>query len=69
MIIPKVTLGVIVGTRGFFNPELSRNDRKKLKTVLDEIGIDYLLPPDDMTPTGCVEAHGSANAGINWTAC
>ncbi len=66
MKIPEIKLGVIVGTRGFFNPELSLSDKKKLITVLDKAGISYLLPPDDMTPTGCIEDHEDAVKAGNW---
>jgi L-fucose isomerase-like protein len=66
MVIPEITLGVIVGTRGFFNPELSKSDKDKLIAVLDSLGIDYLIPPADLTPTGCIEGHEDAVKAGAW---
>lgn len=66
MVIPDITLGVIIGTRGFFNPELSRSDKGKLKGVLDARNIRYVMPPDEMTPTGCIEGHDDAVKAGSW---
>lgn len=47
--------GVIVGTRGFFNPALCDSARKELLETLDELGIDYVIAAEDSTPNGAVE--------------
>jgi len=51
----KACLGVIVGTRGFFNPVLSANARKELLKSLDALCIDYVIAPEGATPHGAVE--------------
>lgn len=53
----KITFGVIVGTRGFFNPELAGEGRKRLLSVLDQEGYNYIILPEDATPTGAVETY------------
>ncbi len=48
----KLCFGVIVGTRAFFNSDLAKDVRKQLlKTITDE-GYDYVILPEDATPTG-----------------
>ncbi|SHO42816.1 L-fucose/L-arabinose isomerase family protein [Desulfopila aestuarii] len=51
----KSCLGVIVGTRGFFNPILCGSARKELLASLDALSIDYVIAPEDATPHGAVE--------------
>lgn len=47
----KMCFGVIIGTRAYFNSELARDVRKQLlKTITDE-GYDYVILPEDATPT------------------
>ena len=50
-----VCFGVIVGTRGFFNSELSSNGRKELLSKLDQLGCNSIILSEDATPTGAVE--------------
>ena len=48
----KSCFGVIIGTRAYFNSELARDVRKQLlKTITDE-GYEYVILPEDATPTG-----------------
>lgn len=48
----KMCFGVIIGTRAYFNSELARDVRKQLlKTITDE-GHEYIILPEDATPTG-----------------
>ncbi len=48
----KLCFGVIIGTRAYFNSELAKDVRKQLlKTITDE-GYDYVILPEDATPTG-----------------
>lgn len=51
----KTTFGVIVTTRGFFNPDLARAGRRELLAKLDQLGYGYVILPYDATPTGAVE--------------
>ncbi len=51
----KTAFGLIVGTRGFFNPALAAEGRKQLLAKLDALGYDYIIPPEDTTPNGAIE--------------
>ena len=44
--------GVIIGTRAYFNSELARDVRKQLLKILENEGYDYVILPEDATPTG-----------------
>ncbi len=44
--------GVIIGTRAYFNSELARDVRKQLLKTLEDNGYDYVILPEDATPTG-----------------
>ena len=44
--------GVIIGTRAYFNSELARDVRKQLLKTLEDEGYDYVILPEDATPTG-----------------
>ena len=48
----KTCFGVIIGTRAYFNSELARDVRKQLLTTLDKLEIQYVILPEDATPTG-----------------
>ncbi|KPK85307.1 MAG: fucose isomerase [Bacteroides sp. SM23_62_1] len=52
----KLTFGLIVGTRGFFNAELARGGRKDLLNLLKKTGHNHVILPQDETPTGAVES-------------
>ncbi len=54
------TFGVIVATRGFFNPRLASEGRKALLQKLDRLGFDYVLPAVDATPNGAIETLADA---------
>ena len=56
----KATFGLIVGTRGFFNPELAAQGRKDLEAKLDKLGYNYIIPPVDATPNGAIETLADA---------
>lgn len=51
----KTTFGVIVGTRGIFNPEQARDGRKDLLKKLTDLGFEYVILPESATPYGAVE--------------
>ena len=56
----KITFGLIVGTRGFFNPKLAREGRKQLTVKLDSLGYDYVILPEKATSHGAIETLADA---------
>ncbi|MDR1525547.1 MAG: fucose isomerase [Tannerella sp.] len=48
----KMCFGVIIGTRAYFNSELARDVRKQLLKTITGEGYDYVILPEDATPTG-----------------
>ena len=44
--------GIIIGTRPYFNSELAKDVRKQLLRTLADEGYDYVILPEDATPTG-----------------
>lgn len=48
----KMCFGVIIGTRAYFNSELAKDVRKQLLKTLTNGGYDYVILPEDSTPTG-----------------
>jgi L-fucose isomerase-like protein len=55
-----VTLGVIVGNRGFFPSHLCEDGRTTILKVLEEEGIKAIAISSDETPYGSVESLGEA---------
>ena len=56
----KMTMGVIVGNRGFFPGELARSGREEMIQALAKAGIDsVVLGPED-SKHGAVETHDEA---------
>jgi len=56
----KTTFGLIVGTRGFFNPALAAEGRQQLLAKLDQLGYNYVIPPEKATPNGAIETLADA---------
>lgn len=50
-----VTFGVIVGTRGFFNPVLASEGRKEIVALLDKLGYKYVIVGENDSKYGVVE--------------
>ena len=48
----KLCFGVIIGTRAYFNSALAKDVRKQLLKTIEEQGYDYVILPEDATPTG-----------------
>ena len=48
----KTCFGVIIGTRAYFNSELAKDVRKQLLKTLEDGGYEYIILPEDATPTG-----------------
>jgi L-fucose isomerase-like protein len=73
----KMTLGLIVGNRGFFPDHLARTGRTEMKAVLESAGVDVICLGENDSKHGAVETraeaarcaelfrkHGSAMDGI-----
>lgn len=56
----KSTFGLIVTTRGFFNPILASEGRKQLMDKLEAMGIHYVVLGEQDTNYGCVETQEDA---------
>ncbi len=55
-----VTLGVIVGNRGFFPAHLALSGRRTMLDVLEKAGIRAILTPEDATNAGAIESLAEA---------
>ncbi|NDJ62400.1 MAG: fucose isomerase [Chloroflexi bacterium] len=55
-----VTLAVIVGNRGFFPAHLALSGRKTILEVLEQAGIQAIIPPEDATNVGSIESLAEA---------
>lgn len=58
----KVTFGVIVTTRGFFNAELAKDGRAELLEKLEKMGYNTVCLNEDQTRLGLVETMEDAQA-------
>ncbi|MBP8305596.1 MAG: fucose isomerase [Phycisphaerae bacterium] len=56
----KITFGVIVGTRGFFNPKLAQAGRRQLERQLKKLGYDHVILPAAATEHGAIETYAHA---------
>lgn len=48
----RMCFGIIIGTRAYFNSELAKDVRKQLLRTLADESYDYVILPEDATPTG-----------------
>lgn len=48
----RMCFGIIIGTRAYFNSELAKDVCKQLLKTLADEGYDYVILPEDATPTG-----------------
>jgi len=60
MMQKKITFGLIVATRNIFNAQLAKEGRKQLLMVLDKLGFQYVIPPENATPNGAIETLSDA---------
>ncbi len=60
MIRKKLVFGVIIGVRGFFNPQLAVGDRAALYKLLTDLGIDWVTLDSEETPSGAIETLADA---------
>ena len=51
----KLSFGLIIGTRGFFNPKLAQEGREQLLKKLDSLGYSYVILPDKIGRAWCRE--------------
>lgn len=58
--MPDVTLGVIVGNRGFFPDHLCEAGRKTILDVLEREGFRVIIPPVEATHNGAIESLNEA---------
>ena len=58
----RVTLGVIIGNRGFFPTHLCETGRKVILKVLEEQGFDVVILPESARQSGTVESINDARA-------
>ncbi len=58
----RVTLGVIIGNRGFFPTHLCESGRKTILEVLEQEGIDVVILPETASPAGSIESLAEAHA-------
>lgn len=57
----KVTLGLVVSSRAFFNAAYAPTARTDLTAACDKAGIAYRILPIDATPNGAVETREDAH--------
>jgi len=55
-----ITFGVIIGTRGIFNPQLAHKDRSILLKTLDSLGYNSIILSEGKTPSGNIETYQDA---------
>jgi len=60
MIDKKTTFGVLVGTRGFFNPALVSEQREKILSKIHTMGYQSVILDVSETPNGAVETLSDA---------
>jgi len=61
----EITFGVIVATRGFFNPDHARQGRKDILAKLTDLGYKYVILPEGATDHSAVESLADAKKCAN----
>lgn len=56
----EVTFGIIVGTRGFFNPKLAQEGRKQILAKVKAQGYSHVILPETATAHGAIETRAEA---------
>jgi L-fucose isomerase-like protein len=56
----KVTMGLIVGNRGFFPDHLAKSGREEMIQALQKAGMDVVALPTEQSKYGAVETHDEA---------
>jgi L-fucose isomerase-like protein len=60
MSVKKMTMGVIVGNRGFFPDQLAKTGREEIMQALAKTGIDCVVMSPEESKHGAVETHEEA---------
>ena len=60
----KITLGVIVGNRGFFPAHLCDTGRKEILATLEKAGLNVVALPTTATKFGAIESLEDAHLGV-----
>lgn len=60
MMKKKLTFGLIVGTRAFFNPKLAQQGRKELLEKIESLGYSNVILPENATAHGAIETLADA---------
>jgi L-fucose isomerase-like protein len=60
MSVKKMTMGVIVGNRGFFPDQLAKTGREEIMQALAKAGIDCVVMSPEESKHGAVETHEEA---------
>jgi L-fucose isomerase-like protein len=56
----KITFGLILGVRGFFNKNLAKGDRRDILALLDRLGCGAVVTEEGDTPSGSIETLADA---------
>ena len=56
----RMTLGVIIGNRGFFPDHLAESGRREILAALEAAGVDAVLPRENETKSGAIETRAEA---------
>src|SRR6516225_11949870 len=56
----KMTMGLIVGNRGFFPDHLAKSGREEMIQALQKAGMDVVALPTEQSKYGAVETHDEA---------
>ena len=56
----KMTMGVIVGNRGFFPDHLAKSGREEMIKALERAGMDVVILDEQQSKYGAVETHEEA---------
>ena len=56
----KMTMGMIVGNRGFFPDHLAKSGREEMTQVLQKAGMDVVVLGPELSKHGAVETHAEA---------
>jgi L-fucose isomerase-like protein len=56
----KMTMGVIVGNRGFFPAHLAKTGREEMTRILQQAGIDVVVLGPEQSKHGAVETYEEA---------
>jgi L-fucose isomerase-like protein len=58
--LPKVKIGFVPANRGFFSQELAEQMRNRCIKVMEELGIEFVVPGPELTRRGLVENREEA---------